>query len=96
MSYLISQITLLQLQTMTPEQVKDSPSVVVTGENGNYLENFIVPQTDFIKTRAEHMSELSNGMKPRKDEAPAAEVSNEPKVKRVYKKHKHRKAAGKA
>ena len=42
------------------------------------------------------MSGLSNGVKPRKDAASAAEVSNEPKVKRVYKKHKHRKAAGKA
>ena len=68
----------------------------MTDEGGNYLGNLIVPQTDFIKTQAEYMSELSNGVKPRKDAAPAAEVSNEPKVKRVYKKHKHRKAAGKA
>ncbi len=93
MSYLIPQITLSRLQSMTPGQVKDSLSVIVTNEEGNYLGILIVPQTDFIKAQAEYMGEMSNGVKPRKDEAPAVVVSNEPKVKRGYKKHKHRKTA---
>lgn len=49
MSSLIPQITLSKLQTITSGQVKDSHSVVVKDEAGNYLGNLIVPQTDFIK-----------------------------------------------
>ena len=80
---------------MTPGQVKDSPSVIVTNEEGHYLGILIVPQTDFIKAQAEYMGEMSNGVKPRQDEVLVALASNEPKVKRVYKKHKHRKTATK-
>ena len=91
MNYLIPQITLLRLQSMTPGQVKDSPSVIVTNEEGHYLGILIVPQTDFIKAQAEYMGEMSNGVKPRQDDVPVGVVSIESKVKRVYKKHKHRK-----
>ncbi|GEM_PF-6085878 len=83
MSYLIPQITLSQLQSMTPGQVKDSPSVIITNEEGHYLGILIVPQTDFIKAQAEYMGEMSNGVKPRKDDVPVAMASNETKVKRV-------------
>ena len=57
---------------MTPGQVKDSPSVIVTNEEGHFLGILIVPQTDFVKAQAEYMGEMSNGVKPRKDNVPVA------------------------
>ncbi len=76
MGYLIPVMTLKQLQAMTADKVKNALSVIVTDEGGEYLGNLIVPQTDFIKTQAEYMSELSNGVKPKADETPTAEGAN--------------------
>lgn len=74
MSYLIPTLTLKELQSMTPAQVKGQDSVILADEDGNYLGELIVPQTDYIKMQAEFMGQLSNGVKPHVDAVPSIEA----------------------
>ena len=66
---LIPSLKLMDFQNLCENDVKKMNSVILTDIDGNYLATLIVPQTDFIKMQAEYMGELSNGVKPRQEEA---------------------------
>jgi len=66
---LIPEMKLMDFQNLCENDVKKMNSVILTDIDGNYLATLIVPQTDFIKMQAEYMGELSNGVKPRQEEA---------------------------
>ena len=66
---LIPEMKLMKFQELCENDVKKMNSVILTDIDGNYLATLIVPQTDYIKMQAEYMGELSNGVKPRQEEA---------------------------
>ncbi len=62
---LIPEIKLMDFQSLCENDVRKIKSVILTDVDGKYLATLIVPQTDYIKTQAEYMGELSNGVKPK-------------------------------
>jgi hypothetical protein len=60
----MKQITLRDFEELCELDLKASESLVVVGEDGDYLATIIVPQTDFLKLVAEHLGELSNSVRP--------------------------------
>ena len=66
---LIPEMKLMKFQELCENEVRNMQSVILTDVDGNYLATLLVPQTDYIKMQAEYMGELSNGVKPRQEEA---------------------------
>jgi len=65
---LIPEMDLKKFQMLSEEDIRDMQSTIITGKKGGYIATLIVPQTDYIKSKIEYLGELSNGVKPRKDE----------------------------
>lgn len=61
----MKQMTLREFQELCENDIRDSESVALVGEDGGYLATVIVPESDFIKLSAEHLGEVSNGVKPK-------------------------------
>jgi hypothetical protein len=76
----IPELTMQQFQEMCEKDLQEFPSVIIKGEDGNYLGTFIIPQTDFIKIQAEYLGEQSNGVVS-KIETQAREMMNAPHTK---------------
>jgi hypothetical protein len=62
---LIPEMKLMDFQDLCENDVRKMESVVLTDVDGKYLATILVPQTDYIKTQAEYMGELSNGVRPK-------------------------------
>ncbi len=61
MSELIPSIPLSKFKKLKADQLRRLKSVEVTFD-GEYLFAFINPQTDYIRTQAEYMAQLSNSV----------------------------------
>ena len=75
MSDLIPSIPLSKFKSLKASQVKRLKSCEVTSD-GEYLFTFINPQTDYIRTKAEYMAQLSNSVGGQGLEEVTAEVVN--------------------
>jgi hypothetical protein len=62
---LIPEKKLMDFQNLCENEVRRLESVILTDVDGRYLATLIVPQTDYIKTQAEYIGELSNGVRPK-------------------------------
>lgn len=61
MSELIPSYPLSEFKKLKTEQIRRLKSCEVTSD-GEYLFTFIQPQTDYIRTQAEYMAQLSNSV----------------------------------
>ncbi len=62
---LIPEMNLAEFQSLDENEVRCLESIILTDLKGNYLAALIVPQTDFLKTQAEYIGEISNGVRPK-------------------------------
>lgn len=77
MSDLIPSIPLSKFKKLKASQVKRLKSCEITSD-GEYLFTFINPKTDYIRTQAEYMAQLSNSVGGQDLEEITAEVVNAP------------------
>ena len=63
---MLPRIAIDQLGRLSEKKLKDSLSVEIVNESGEYLATLIVPQTGFVRERARDIAEASNECKPRK------------------------------
>lgn len=61
MSDLIPSISLSRFKKLKAHELKKLKSCQITSD-GQYLFTFIQPQTDYIRTQAEYMAQLSNSV----------------------------------
>jgi hypothetical protein len=62
---LIPEKTMVEFQSMSEDEVRAMPSLILLDRKGAYLATLVVPQTDYIKMKVEYLGEISNGVKPK-------------------------------